>query len=101
MVQRISSTAHQGHGGGKDKDCQSGKRGRYMRSTRLKQAGIKFKIKTNFEGSLFPLRKPPSLKLVAEHWRLEQQHHSGVVRRCATALHRPRKYLDDSEHIVP
>ena len=24
-----------------------------------------------------------------------------VVRRCATALHRPRKYLDDSEHIVP
>ena len=77
MVQRISSTAHQGHGGGKDKDCQSGKRGRYMRSTRLKQAGIKFKIKTNFEGSLFPMRKPPSLKLVAEHWRLEQQHHSG------------------------
>jgi hypothetical protein len=27
--------------------------------------------------------------------------HPPVVRRCATALHRPRKYLDDSEHIVP
>ena len=24
-----------------------------------------------------------------------------VVRRCATALHRSRKYLDDFEHIVP
>ncbi len=49
MVQRIISTAHQGHGGGKDKDRQSGKRGRYMRSTRLKQAGIRSNIKTNFE----------------------------------------------------
>jgi hypothetical protein len=57
VVQRISSTAHQGHGGGKDNDCQSGKRGRYMRSTRLKQAGIRFKIRTNFDLTVIPVRK--------------------------------------------